>query len=112
MGSGSSLDYGNYFDYVLSTNVFHHFDKKGEIFSKVWKSLKPNGIFIIQDICDDYVLMKIVDLAGKIGERAHVGSTTSEELGNLFISTGFMNIEIERIKLNWFWKIMIGKGNK
>ena len=112
VGSGSSLNYENYFDYVLSTNAFHHFDDKEEIFSRVRKSLKDNGTFIIQDICDDYLLMTIVDFAGKIGERAHVGSTTSEGLQRLFLSTGFVNIEIEKIKLNWFWKIMIGSGIK
>jgi ubiquinone/menaquinone biosynthesis C-methylase UbiE len=46
VGSGGSLDYENYFDYVLSTNAFHHFSKKEEIFLRVWKSLKHNGIFI------------------------------------------------------------------
>ena len=112
VGSGGSLDYENYFDYVLSTKAFHHFDKKEEIFSRVWKSLKHNGVFVIQDICDDYVLMKIVDLAGKIGEKAHVGSTTSEGLQKLFRSTGFEEVEVERMKLNWFWRIMIGKGSK
>ena len=112
VGSGSSLDFESYFDYVLSTNAFHHFDEKEEIFSRVWKSLKDNGTFLIQDICDDYVLMKMVDLAGKIGERAHVGSTTSEELRKLFLSTDFVNVEVERVKLNWFWKIMIGSGIK
>jgi arsenite methyltransferase len=110
VGSGNSLDCANCFDYVLSTNTFHHFDKKELIFSRVCKSLKPNGIFIIQDICDDYLSMKIVDLAGKIGERAHVGSTTSEGLRKLFYSTGFEEVEIERMRLNWFWRIMIGKG--
>ena len=112
VGSASSLDYENHFDYVLSTNAFHHFDRKDVIFSRIWKSLKRNGSFIIQDICDDYVLMKIVDLAGKIGEKAHVGSSTSEELRKLFASADFVNIEIEKMKFNWFWKIMIGKGNK
>lgn len=112
VGSGNSLDCANYFDYVLSTNAFHHFDKKEEIFSRVWKSLKDNGTFIIQDICDDYLVMKIVDIAGKIGEKAHVGSTASEGLQRLFLSTGFKEVEVERMKLNWFWRIMIGKGSR
>ena len=112
VGSGISLDYENYFDCVLSTNAFHHFDKKEEIFSRVWKSLKPNGFFVIQDICDDYLLMRIVDLAGKIGEKAHAGSSTSEELESIFAWAGFVNIEVEKIKFNWFWRIMIGKGTK
>ena len=112
VGSGSSLDFKSYFDYVLSTNAFHHFDEKEEIFSRVWKSLKDNGTFLIQDICDDFVLMKMIDFAGKIGEKAHVGSATSEELRKLFLSTDFVNVEVERIKLNWFWKIKIGSGIK
>lgn len=112
VGSGSSLGHESYFDYVLSTNAFHHFSNKEEIFSRVRKSLKPNGVFIIQDICDDYFLMKVVDFIGKIGEEAHVGSATSRELRNLFLSTDFDDIEIEKVKLNWFWRIMIGKGIK
>jgi len=112
VGSGSSLDYVDYFDYVLSTNAFHHFYRKEEIFSRVYKALKQKGSFIIQDICDDFFMMEIVDIAGKIGERAHVGSTTSEELKELFLSTGFKNVEIEKKKLNWFWGIMIGEGKK
>ena len=110
VGSVSSLDYNGYFDYVLSTNAFHHFDKKEEIFSRVWRSLKHNGIFIVQDICDDYLLMKMVDYAGKLGEKAHIGSATSEGLRNLFQTTGFTNVEVDKIKLTWFWRIMIGKG--
>jgi arsenite methyltransferase len=112
IGSGSSLDYDNYFDYVLSTNAFHHFAKKEEIFFKVRQSLKYGGTFIVQDICNDYLLMRLLDLAGKFGERAHIGSSTSEELKRLFLSTGFMNIEMEKIQINWFWGIMIGKGDK
>ena len=39
VNSGSSLDYENYFDYVLSTNAFHHFAKKEEIFFKAVQGL-------------------------------------------------------------------------
>jgi ubiquinone/menaquinone biosynthesis C-methylase UbiE len=110
VGSAHSLDYDNLFDYVLSTNAYHHFEDKEEIFSKVRNALRHRGIFILQDICDDYLAMKMLDLIGKIGEKAHVGSTTSQELRNLFVSTGFSNVEIDTMKLNWFWGIMICTG--
>jgi ubiquinone/menaquinone biosynthesis C-methylase UbiE len=112
VGSASSLSYDGHFDVVFSTNAFHHFEQKGDIFDRVWKSLKHNGVFMIQDICDDYFLMRMVDLAGKIGEKAHVGSTSSERLKSLFLSSGFVDVEVEKLKLNWFWGIMIGKGVK
>lgn len=110
--SAGSLDFDGYFDYVLSTNAFHHFLDKGEVFSKVWRSLKPHGTFLVQDICDDFVLMRALDLIGKIGEKAHVGSTTSGGLRELLISTGFSDVEVRTTKLNWFWGIMLGKGVK
>ena len=110
--SASDLNYDEYFDHVLSTNAFHHFADKQDVFARVYKSLRPGGIFMVQDICDDFVLMKALDLLGKLGEKAHVGSTTSRELRNLLISTGFSDVEVKTTKLNWFWGIMIGKGVK
>jgi hypothetical protein len=56
--------------------------------------------------------MSILDFMGKIGEKAHVGSTTSQKLKDLFLATDFLNIKVNRIKLNWFWGIMIGEGMK
>lgn len=110
--SGSSLHYRECFDYVFSTNAFHHFEDKEDTFVRIRRALKENGIFIVQDICDDYILMKLVDLAGKIGEKAHVGSTTSEKLRDLLTRTGFTQVEIEKLKFNRFWGIMIGRGTK
>ena len=112
VGSGGTLDYQDYFDYVFSTNAFHHFEKKESIFQNVRRSLKQNGIFIVQDICDDYFTMQLLDLAGKIGQKEHAGSMTSKQLKNLFLKTDLTDIEIEKIKVNWFFRIMIGKGMK
>jgi ubiquinone/menaquinone biosynthesis C-methylase UbiE len=112
VGSASDLDYDGYFDYVLSTNAFHHFDNKIEVFSKVWKALKYQGAFLAQDICDDFILMKLLDYLGRLGEKAHVGSTTSQGMRELLISANFSEVEVKILKLSWFWRIMIGKGIK
>jgi ubiquinone/menaquinone biosynthesis C-methylase UbiE len=112
LGRASVLGYKACFDYVLSTNAFHHFGDKEGVFSQVWRSLKPGGCFLVQDICDDFILMKVVDSAGKIGERAHVGSTTSLGLRELLASAGFVDVEVQVQKLNWFWGIMVGKGSR
>jgi ubiquinone/menaquinone biosynthesis C-methylase UbiE len=112
VGSGNTLDIENQFDFVLSTNAFHHFDKKEEIFARVRKSLKHNGVFVIEDVCNDYFQMKMVDVAGKISGKAHIGSTTSEGLRNLFLTTDYTDVEVTKIKFNWFWGIMIGRGTR
>jgi ubiquinone/menaquinone biosynthesis C-methylase UbiE len=107
-----SPDYGGYLDYVLSTNAFHHFADKAAVFVMVWKSLRAGGSFVIQDFCRDYFLMRFVDLMGKIGEKAHVGTTTSGELRELLLTTGFVDVHVETIRLNWLWEIMIGRAMK
>jgi hypothetical protein len=56
--------------------------------------------------------MRMVDFAGKVGERAHVGSATSKRLRELFQITGYESVTIEKVNLTWFWKIMIGQAKK
>jgi SAM-dependent methyltransferase len=81
-----------------------------EIASRMEGTGQVNGFFWVQDICDDFILMKVGDLAGKLGERAHVGSATSQSLRRLLASAGFSEVEVKVTRLNWFWGIMIGKG--
>ena len=97
---------------VYSTNAYHHFFDKAEIFRRVWRSLKTGGCFWVQDFCGDFPLMRGLDLLGRLGERAHVGTTTSRELEALYRRTGFADAEATPIKLNRFWGIMLGKGTK
>ena len=110
--SAGSLNYAGSFDYVISTSAFHHFADREKVFSNVWKSLTRGGTFVLQDFCRDFWLMRFVDLMGKIGERAHVGTTTSDELCELFLIPGFVDVNVDTIKLNWLWGIMIGRGMK
>ena len=110
--SADSLDYDGYFDHVLSTNAFHHFADKAGVFARAWKSLKAGGSFAIQDFCRDFYPMRFVDLMGKIGEKAHVGTTTSRELEELYRTAAFVDVQVDTIKLNWLWGIMIGRGTK
>jgi hypothetical protein len=56
--------------------------------------------------------MKIVDVAGKISGKSHIGSTTSKGLKNLFLETGYTDVEVTKVKFNWFWGIMIGRGSR
>ena len=110
--SASSLNCAGCFDYVISTNAFHHFADKEGVFARVWRSMRAGGSFVIQDYCRDFFLMRVVDQMGKIGEKAHVGTTRSSELGALFLNQGFVDVHVETVKLNWLWGIMIGRGMK
>ena len=112
LGSAHKLGYEATFDVVFSTSAYHHFADKTDIFRRVWQSLKRGGCFWVQDFCSDFLLMRGLDLLGRLGERAHVGTTTSHQLKALYQSTGFGDVEVTPFKLNFLWGIMIGKGVK
>ena len=111
-GSAHDLEYEDTFDVVFCTNAYHHFADKTGIFRRVRQSLKIGGSFWVQDSCSDFLPMRGLDLLGKLGERAHVGTTTSRQLENLYRNAEFVDVEVSSSKLTWFWGIMIGKGVK
>jgi ubiquinone/menaquinone biosynthesis C-methylase UbiE len=112
LGSAGALSYENSFDAVISTNAYHHFADKPAVFAQVYDALKPDGTFLVADFSRDFFLMRLVDLLGRVGERAHVGTTTSRQLQALLAAAGFADVRVEALKLHWPWGIMLGHAQK
>jgi len=112
VGYADELDERSAFDVVVCTNVFHHLLGKADVFRRVLHALRPDGTFLIEDICNDSWKMCALDRLGRLGERAHVGSTGSHELVRLMEAAGFVEVSVDRVRLTWFWEIMIGRGRK
>ena len=100
------------FDVAICTNAFHHFLDKASVFRRVLHALRPGGTFLIEDICNNSWKMRALDWVGRVGERAHVGSARSSDLQQLLESEGFVDAAVERVRLTWFWEIMIGRGRR
>jgi ubiquinone/menaquinone biosynthesis C-methylase UbiE len=112
VGCAEELDERSAFDVVVCTSVFHHLLDKADVFRRVLYALRPEGTFLIEDICNDSWKMRALDRLGRLGERAHVGSTRSHELVRLMEDAGFAAVTVDRVRLTWFWEIMIGRGRK
>lgn len=112
VGCAEDLDERAMFDSVVCTNVFHHLLDKAAVFRRVLRALRPEGTFLIEDICNDSWKMRVLDRLGRLGERAHVGSTRSRDLKRLMEDAGFVEVTVERVRLTWFWEIMIGRGRR
>jgi ubiquinone/menaquinone biosynthesis C-methylase UbiE len=112
VGSANSLDYVDRFDLAINTNAFHHYDDRAAIFGRVLHPLRPGGMFVVRDFCRDYFLMRMLDTAGRIGDRAHVGTIRSSELRDLLSDAGFQHVRVEISRLAWPWGIAIGRGTK
>jgi len=112
IGSAEDMTASSEFDLIVCTNAFHHFLNKEEVFRRVHRALRPGGRFVVEDICDDAWMMRTLDWFGRIGERAHVGSARSSALRSLLAGAGFAEIDVDIVRLTWFWRIMIGNGRR
>lgn len=106
-----SFTKSDYFDHIVTTNAYHHFEDKKQMISHMYGLLKPGGVLTIQDYCTDYFLMKGVDIGLKILEKAHVGSSTSAQLTSMLKEAGF-EANVMTKKVDWFLGIMIATGKR
>lgn len=100
----------NSFDIVVSCNAFHYWRGPEECLSEAARILKPNGIIVITDWCDDYIACRLCNFFLRIFSRAHFKTYGQREFEHLFRIAGFRNIQIERYKINWLWGLMTAKG--
>ena len=100
----------NSFDIVVSCNAFHYWRRPEECLSEASRVLKPNGIIVITDWCDDYIACRLCNFFLRIFSRAHFKTYGQREFERLFRIAGFRNIQIERYKINWLWGLMTAKG--
>lgn len=106
---GSYLDVsfsGNEFDYVLAVQTMHHWQKdvKVKLYRKIWKSLKPEGLYIEADYVVDAQeekerLNKYISLqkSGALteGEIYHIDIPFSAETQRRLLGTaGFSRIDV------------------
>jgi len=112
VGCAEDLNEERRFDVVICTNAFHHFLDKALVFRRVLHAVRPEAMFLIEDICNDSWTMRALDWLGTMGERVHVGSTRSSDLKRLMENQGFVEAAVARVRLTWFWEIMIGRGRK
>ena len=94
----------NTFDYVLSTEAFHHFPNPNKTLKEINRVLKKNGEFMLADVnfYSDFIhwLFKKV-------EPGHVKIYSKDEFKELFINNSFKIIAQKRLGI--FAILTIGK---
>lgn len=85
----------NEFDYIFSTEAFHHYSDYNSIMNNFNKALKKNGKLIVLDFDFGFLFNKIFHLIEPGNSKMHSAS----EFKNLFKQHGFKNIMQKRINL-------------
>lgn len=73
---------GDFFDFIICTNSFHHYFSPSKVLNEVYRVLKPGGKIYIMELTADGFIMKMVDKIKK--EREFVKHYSTQEYKTLF----------------------------
>ncbi len=76
------------FDAIICTNSFHHYLHPDKAVHEMARLLKPGGCAFILDPTADTLLIKIIDVIGRIVEPAHVKIYSTEEFRRMLTGAG------------------------
>ena len=95
INSAEEIKFKNEFDYVFSTEAFHHFSNQEKAVKNFYNALKKNGKLIIADVEMGFIFNFIFHII----EPGNNKMSSREEFRNLFKENNFKNIKQKRILL-------------
>ncbi len=90
-----TLDFKESFDYIFSTEAFHHYADYNKVMKNFHKALRKNGKLSVLDFDFGFLLNKIFHLIEPGNNKMH----SALEFKKLFKQNGFKNIMQKRINL-------------
>lgn len=93
----------NFFDYVFSTEAFHHYSNYDRVMKKIYGILNKNGRLIILDLNFGFILNSLFHLIEPGNNKMH----SKKDFRNLFKQYGFKVIKQKDIGL--FFILTIGE---
>ena len=94
------------FSVVVSSSSLHYWPRPALALREIARVLRPGGRLVLTDWCNDFVTIRAMDLALRVFDSAHQRAYTSEECERLLADAGFLDIKIERYRIDWFWGMM------
>lgn len=95
LNSAENINFKRNFDYIFSTEAFHHYADYEQVMTGFSKSLKKNGKLIVMDFDFGFLLNKIFHWIEPGNNKMH----SPLEFKKLFKQHGFKNIIQKRINL-------------
>jgi len=109
----------NYFDYIFTTNSFHHYRDPVNALLEIKRVLKRGGNFFLLDVCRDKSFgIKLWDIYHKIVRKGHVRYYSTSEIGEFLAQAGFKDNKLLHVEKGFkkhnklFFSIQIWRGTK
>ena len=100
------------FDLVASCNAFHFFPDRTQALREMARVLKPDGLLVITDWCDDYLICRACDLYLKLRSPAHRSALGSRACRQLLGDDAWKQVEVDCYKISWLWGLMTATARR
>lgn len=100
------------FDVVVSCNMFHFIREPAKVLREIKRVLRPGGVLLITDWCNDYLTCRICDLYLRLFSPAYFKSYRKQECTELLKENGYVIVEADRYKISWLWGLMTVSAKK
>jgi ubiquinone/menaquinone biosynthesis C-methylase UbiE len=94
------------FDLVVSCNMFHYITHPVEALQEMARVIRPGGVLVLTDWCDDYLACRLCNLYLRLTNRAFYKTYREGECRTLLGEAGFGAVSLERYKISWLWGLM------
>jgi ubiquinone/menaquinone biosynthesis C-methylase UbiE len=94
------------FDVVASCNMFHYISHPIEALHEMARVLRPGGVIVLTDWCDDYLACRVCNLYLRLTNRAFYKTYRQAECLDLLHRAGFTDVKLDRYKISWLWGLM------
>ena len=94
------------FDVVVSCNMFHYITHPVEALREMARVVRPGGVIVLTDWCDDYLACRACNLYLRLTNRAFYKTYRQAECYELLQRAGFRDVRLERYKISWLWGLM------
>ena len=94
------------FDVVVSCNMFHYITHPVPALREMARVLRPSGVLVLTDWCDDYLACRLCSFYLRLTNRAFYKTYRQSECVELLGAAGFTEVTVERYKISWLWGLM------
>ena len=94
------------FDAVVSCNMFHYITHPVDALREMARVVRPGGVIVLTDWCDDYLACRVCNLYLRLTNRAFYKTYTEAECFALLRQAGFAQVRLDKYKISWLWGLM------
>jgi ubiquinone/menaquinone biosynthesis C-methylase UbiE len=94
------------FDYVICANSFHYFQSPSQALREIHRVLRPHGVFVLDDWCDDYLTCKLCSLWLRLTAQALRKIYSTRSCESLLHQAGFDVIHGDCFRVGLIWGMM------